>query len=151
MAERIMKWILDEATGILTCKHKDIDRNVDYNLTDLFVSVAWEDCDKVEKYSLAYSVQQKLADHVAGKGKKAGYTGAERIALMNNKWQSMTVDRTWSEKGGPREKSIQTKLKEMKVISLSMAKAAPLMGLKVDPAAKILSDEDYQKYLEEQE
>ena len=150
MAEKMLKWTLEAETGLLTCKHKESQIKQAFTLPDFYQTIEWKDCEAVEKQAMAYAIQQKLSDLVSGKGKKAGYSGAEIFALMRNKWDSLSVDRIWSQKSGERT-SPQKKLSAMKVISQSMANAAPLLGLKVDPEAKILSDVDYQKYLEEQE
>lgn len=150
MAEKQLKWKLDDTDNmpILTVKHKPSQTKETFPLMELFVNVAWEDLEAVEKSAMAYAVQQKLSDLVAGKGKKAGYSGSEIFALMRNKWDSLTVDRIWSQKSGERS-SPQKKLSAMKIISQSMAKAAPLLGLKIAADVKIVSDEEYETLTQE--
>lgn len=150
MAEKMLKWKLDDTDNmpILTVKHKPSQSKESFPLMELFVNVAWEDLEAVEKSAMAYAVQQKLSDLVAGKGKKAGYSGSEIFALMRNKWDSLTVDRIWSQKSGERS-SPQKKLSAMKIISQSMAKAAPLLGLKIAADVKIVSDEEYETLTQE--
>lgn len=150
MAEKQLKWTIDQETGLLTCKHKESQTKEKFDLTKLFQNVEWDSLDAVEKQAMAYACQQKLSDLVAGKGKKAGYSGSEIFALMRNKWASLTVDRVWSQKSGERT-SIQKKMASVKVMSESMKTFALSIGLKVDPETKILSDADYQKYLETKE
>lgn len=150
MAEKQLKWTLDMDTANLTCKHKESQTKEKFNIPDLFCSVVWDILDNVQKQALAYGCQQKLRDLVAGKGKKAGYSGAEIFALMRNKWQSLTVDRTWSQKSGERV-SIQKKMADVKVMSESMKTFALSIGLKIDPATAILSDGEYADYLETRE
>ena len=140
---KITKWGMDWVNGIATCTIEAINKVSTYDYKDIYPE--WESMTDVQKHGVVTGIKPKLEDSTA-KGKELKQTPMERYAQISNMWDRLTIDEIWTTKR-EREESIQKKLSNMKVLSVSMVKAAPLLGLKVDPAAKILSDEDYAQYL----
>ena len=144
MASKITKWAMDWMTGIMSCTIEAANKVSEYDLKDIFPD--WAELTDIQKHCIYTGVKPKLEDSTA-KGKELKQTPLERYAAISNMWDRLTVDEVWTTKR-EREESVQKKLSNMKVISVSMAKAAPLLGLKVDPAAKIMADDEYAAYME---
>lgn len=144
MASKITKWAMDWMTGIMTCTIEAVDKVSEYDLKDIFPD--WAELTDIQKHCIYTGLKPKLEDSTA-KGKELKQTPMERYAAISNMWDRLTIDEVWTTKR-EREESIQKRLSNMKVLSVSMVKAAPLLGLKVDPTAKILSDEEYADYME---
>ena len=147
MASKVTKWAMDWITGIITCTIEAVDKVSTYDVKDIFPE--WEQLTAIQKHCIYTGLKPKLEDSTAER-KDMKQTPMERYAKISNMWDRLTISEEWSTKR-EREESVQKKLSNMKVISVSMAKAAPLIGLKVDPAAKILSDEDYEIFLREKD
>jgi len=147
MATKITKWAMDWATGIATCTIEAINKVSTYDYKDIYPM--WDEFTEVQKHGVVTGIKPKLEDSTA-KGKELKQTPMERYAQISNMWDRLTIDEIWTTKR-EREESVQKKLSNMKVISVSMAKAAPLIGLKVDPSAKIISDEEYEIFLREKD
>jgi hypothetical protein len=143
MASKVTKWVMDWITGIMTCTIEVVGKASTYDVKDIFPD--WAELTDIQKHCIYTGLKPKLEDSTA-KGKELKQTPMERYAAISNMWDRLTIDEVWTTKR-EREESIQKKLSNMKVISVSMAKAAPLLGLKVDPAAKILSDEEYAEHM----
>jgi hypothetical protein len=147
MASKITKWAMDWASGVMTCNIAAINKVMTFEVDDIFPE--WSNFTEVQKHCIYTGLKPKLEDSTA-KGAELKQTPMERYAQISNMWDRLTIDEIWTTKR-EREESIQKKLSNMKVLSVSMVKAAPLLGLKVDPAAKILSDEDYEIFLREKD
>jgi hypothetical protein len=143
MAKGITKWTVDYPSGSMTCTIAAINKTMEFDVSTVFPD--WESYNEVQKHCIITGLKPKMEDSTA-KNADLKQTPQERYAQISNMWDRLTVSQEWSTKR-EREESIQKKLSNMKVLSVSMVKAAPLLGLKIDPAAKILSDEEYAQYL----
>ena len=143
MASKITKWAMDWITGIMTCTIEAVDKVSTYDVKDIFPE--WAELTDIQKHCIYTGLKPKLEDSTAER-KDMKQTPMERYAKISNMWDRLTIDEVWTTKR-EREESVQKKLSNMKVISVSMAKAAPLLGLKVDPAAKILPDDEYAAHM----
>jgi hypothetical protein len=144
MASKVTKWAMDWLEGVMTCTIEAVDKVSTFDVKDIFPD--WAELTDIQKHCIYTGLKPKLEDSTA-KGKELKQTPMERYAAISNMWDRLTIDEVWTTKR-EREESVQKRLSNMKVLSVSMVKAAPLLGLKVDPAAKILTDDEYAAYME---
>ena len=143
MASKVTKWAMDWLTGVMTCTIEAASKVSTYDIKDIFPD--WADLTDIQKHCIYTGLKPKLEDSTAEK-KDMKQTPMERYAKISNMWDRLTIEEVWTTKK-EREESVQKKLSNMKVISVSMAKAAVLLGLKVGADMKVISDIEYDQFL----
>jgi len=140
MASKTTKWSMDWVTGIMTCVIAAIGKTATYDVKEIFPD--WSELTEIQKHCIYTGLKPKLEDTTA-EGKELKQTPGERYSKISNMWNRLTVDMVWSLKSGERD-TPQKRLSQMKVLSKSMAQTAILLGMKVDPETKIISDAEYE-------
>lgn len=141
MASKVTKWVMDWMTGVMTCTIDAIGKTSTFDVKEIFPD--WANMTAIQKHCVYTGLKPKLEDTTAEKADMK-QTPAERYAKISNMWQRLTVDEIWTLKTGERD-TPQKRLSNLKVISVSMAKAAVLLGMKVGADTKVIPDEEYEQ------